>query len=72
MTKYRTTVQSCGRATAAALIFYHKTGDLKSPYSKSGCPKGFRQPLLVNFTYRWSTRSLISAVRPWFQNWVPM
>ena len=22
--------------------------------------------------YRWSTRSLISWVRPWFQNWVPM
>ena len=22
--------------------------------------------------YRCSTRSLISAVRPWFQNWVPM
>ena len=22
--------------------------------------------------YRWSTRSLISWVRPWFQNWVPI
>ncbi len=22
--------------------------------------------------YRCRTRSLISAVRPWFQNWVPM
>ena len=22
--------------------------------------------------YKCSTRSLISAVRPWFQNWVPM
>ena len=25
-----------------------------------------------NVYYRCSTRSLISAVRPWFQNWVPM
>ena len=24
------------------------------------------------FYYRCSTLSLISAVRPWFQNWVPM
>ena len=26
----------------------------------------------ANYFYRWSTRSRISWVRPWFQNWVPM
>ena len=28
--------------------------------------------VLIVYAYRCSTRSLISWVRPWFQNWVPM
>ena len=28
--------------------------------------------LILLTSYRCSTRSLISAVRPWFQNWVPI
>ena len=32
----------------------------------------FCSALLFFDLYRCSTRSLISCVRPWFQNWVPM
>ena len=33
---------------------------------------GVYYALLFFGLYRCSTRSLISCVRPWFQNWVPM
>ena len=43
------------------------------PFRSKNVPAAKSRDVLNSFRYyRCSTRSLISAVRPWFQNWVPI